>query len=56
MYTLEANGSVFDSNFRNGKILLLANVDIGLLKANGGSMDFVFGKKALIESLIFPTL
>lgn len=50
--TLEANGrcSFFDIHFRKGKIILLAKVDIGLLKEDGGSLDFVFEKSSVRTS------
>lgn len=49
MFTLETNGkcSFIDINLRNGKILLLANIDMGLLKGGRGSLDFVSEKSSV---------
>lgn len=49
LFTLETHGkcSFVDINLRNGKILLLANVDMGLLKEGRGSLDFVSEKSSV---------
>lgn len=49
LFTLEINGKCrfVDINLRNGKVLLLANVDLGLLKEGRGSLDFVSEKSSI---------